>query len=144
MASLSTLSRADSRVERLVRRHGEVVVAHARQGAIHAVELLADVLADDARLGMQPVALGGVGRPVHLEQGVADDRADDEEGQRQGDPLDQEGRAGRRPPRRAPALRPARPACRRRRWSSSAALTESVLMAKARAARPPPFSKRGT
>ena len=42
----------------LVRRHGEVVVAHARQGAVDTVELLADVLADDAGLGMEPVALG--------------------------------------------------------------------------------------
>ena len=62
MASLSTLSRADSRVEVWCGGMREVVVAHARQGAVDAVELLADVLADDAGLGMQPVALGGVGR----------------------------------------------------------------------------------
>ena len=36
------------------------------------------------------------------------------------------------------------PRVARRRVVSSAALIESVLMAKARALRPPPFSKRGT
>jgi hypothetical protein len=83
-----------------VRRHRDVVVADAREGAVDAVELLADVLADDAGLRVEPVPLGAVGGPVGLEQGVADDRADDQEAIA-GDPLDQEGRAGRRRHRRA-------------------------------------------
>ena len=96
MASLSTLRRAESRRRALVRRQGDEVVAHARQGAVDAVELLADVLVDDAGLGVQPVALGVVGRPMRLQKGVADDRADDDEGDRERDPFHEEGRAGSR------------------------------------------------
>jgi hypothetical protein len=66
-----------------VRRHREVVVAHARQGPVDAVELLADVLADDAAWACSRSRSVAVGRPVRLEQGVADDRADDEQGERQ-------------------------------------------------------------
>ena len=65
------------------------------------------------------------------------------EADRQGDPFDQEGRAGRR--RRGGArLAPASARVSPKTLGSSAALIESVLMAKARAAGPPPFSKRGT
>ena len=44
------------------------LAAHAGERAVHAVELLADVVVDDARLNAQAVALGGVERVVRLEE----------------------------------------------------------------------------
>ncbi len=53
------------------------VLPQADQRAVGAVELLADVFLDDARLHLQAVALGGVGGTAQLCQGPFDDRTDD-------------------------------------------------------------------
>ena len=74
MASLSAFRRTESRVETLCTRRRQELAAHARQRPVHAVELLADVVVDDARLHAQAVALGGVERVVRLEERPADER----------------------------------------------------------------------
>ncbi len=66
---------------------GEEVVAHAREGAVHAVELLADVVVDDARLHAQAVALGGVERFVRLEERPADQHAENDEAEQERRPF---------------------------------------------------------
>jgi hypothetical protein len=62
IASLSAFIRTDSSVETLWTGVARNSLADAGEGAVHAVELLADVVVDDAGLDAQAVALGGVER----------------------------------------------------------------------------------
>jgi hypothetical protein len=87
MASLSAFRRTESSVETLctgVARNSPRTLA---KRSVHAVELLADVVVDDARLNAQAVALGGVEGVVRLEERPADQRAEHRQADEEGEPF---------------------------------------------------------